>query len=91
MNVGNFFEWLGSLWGKVFAFTIMVGLMSTKAMAQVEPPEPAELGDIVFPITLSSIALAVAAAGGTMIGLWAVYKIGFKLVRKFISRMGSTV
>jgi hypothetical protein len=91
MNVGNFFEWLGSLWGKVFALTIMIGLMGSKVMAQSEPPEPAELGDIVFPITLSSIALAVAAAGGTMIGLWAVYKIGFKLVRKFISRMGSTV
>jgi hypothetical protein len=91
MNVGNFLEWLGTLWGKVFAASILVGTAGSNLFAQSEPPTPANLGDIVFPIDLASIATVVAAAGATMIGLWAVYKIGFKFVRKFISRMGSAV
>lgn len=90
MNVGNFVEWLGTLWGKVFAASILVGTAGSNLFAQTSA-DPADLGDIVFPIDLSSIATVVAAAGATMIGLWAVYKIGFKFVRKFISRMGSAV
>ena len=89
---GNILEWLGNLGNRIFP-ALMIGtlaLFGTNAWAQ-EPADPATLGDIVFPIDLTSIATVVAAAGATMIGLWAVYKIGFKLVRKFITRMGSTV
>ena len=71
---------------------VMVGtsaVLATSASAQVDVPP--DLGEIVWPINLTSIATSVAAAGATMIGLWAIYKIGFKLVRKFISRMGSAV
>ena len=71
---------------------VMVGtsaVLATSASAQVDVPP--DLGDIVWHINLTSIATSVAAAGATMIGLWAIYKIGFKLVRKFISRMGSAV
>ena len=63
-----------------------IALTTSLAAAQ-----PADLDPIVFPISLPSIALAVGTAGATMIGLWATYKIGFRLVRKLISRMGSTV
>lgn len=88
----NLLEWLGNLSGRIFP-ALMIGavaLFGSDALAQ-SPSDPNELGDIVFPIDLSSIATVVAAAGATMIGLWAVYKIGFKFVRKFISRMGSAV
>lgn len=90
MWISNFIEWLGTLWGKVGIGLIAVALASANVFAQ-EPADPTQLGDIVFPIDLTSIATVVAAAGATMIGLWAVYKIGFKLVNKFIRRMGSTV
>lgn len=90
----NFLEWLGNLSGRIFP-ALMIGAVAvfgSDAFAQVsEPTEGAALGDIVFPIELASIATTVAAAGATMIGLWAVYKIGFKFVRKFITRMGSAV
>lgn len=88
----NFLEWLGNLSGRIFP-ALMIGAVAvfgSNAFAQ-EPADPTELGDIVFPIDLASIATTVAAAGATMIGLWAVYKIGFKFVRKFITRMGSAV
>lgn len=71
---------------------VMVGstaILATGASAQEAVPP--DLAPIVWPIDLSSIAVSVAAAGATMIGLWAIYKIGFRLVRKFISRMGSVV
>lgn len=90
-QIANFYEWLGTLWGKLFVGVMIATTATTDVFAQVEPTDPAELGDIVFPIDLASIATTVAAAGATMIGLWAIYKIGFKFVRKFITRMGSAV
>ena len=61
-------------------------------LAQIDAiPVPPDLEAIWFPLTFSSIALAVGTAGATMIGLWATYKIGFKLVRKLTNRTGSTI
>ena len=69
----------------------VVGVATVTASAGEPTFTPVDLDAITFPINLSSIAIAVATAGGTMIGLWAIYKIGFKLVRKFTDRMGSVV
>ena len=92
MWFGNLFEWLGNLGNRIFPaiMILTMGVFGSNAFAQ-EPSDPAALDTIVFPIDLQSIATNVSAAGATMIGLWAIYKIGFKLVRKFISRMGSAV
>ena len=68
-----------------------VAIGATAAFTSVASAQPADLDPIVFPISLTSIATVVGTAGATMIGLWATYKIGFRLVRKLISRMGSTV
>ncbi len=78
----------------VIAGTMSIASMS--AMAQDLPDqqpvgESAALGEIFIPIDFTSIATAVATAGATMIGLLAIYQIGFKLVRKFISRAGRMV
>ena len=56
----------------------------------IDPPAP-DLGPIYFPITLASIAIAVGAAGASVVGLWATYKIGFKLARKMINKMGGAI
>ena len=70
---------------------VAVAGVTLAVVAPIASAQPADLDPIVFPISLPSIALAVGTAGATMIGLWATYKIGFRLVRKLISRMGSTV
>lgn len=57
------------------------------ASAQVEVPEPQEMGEVVFPITPESIANSIAAAGGEMIGRYAVVAIGFSLVFLFLRRL----
>ena len=69
----------------------VVGGVAIALSTSVASAQPAALDPIVFPIDLASIATAVGVAGATMIGLWATYKIGFRLVRKLITRMGSTV
>jgi hypothetical protein len=64
---------------------------TTGSALAVDPYVPTDVGDIVFALTPESIAVGVGTAGATMLGLWAVWAIGFKLLRKFIRRMGSTV
>lgn len=68
-----------------------VAVATTLATAQSEVVDPVELGDIVFPLDLTSIAVKVGAAGALMVGLWATYKIGFRLINKFVGRMGSAI
>ena len=88
-------QWVPQVLKTKTVTAVMVGttmLLATTASATGDTtPVPPDLGDIVWPIDLSSIATSVGAAGATMIGIWAIYKIGFRLVRKFISRMGAAV
>jgi len=78
----------------VIAGTMAVATFGASA-DELPPQQPAgdsaALGEIFIPIDFTSIATAVATAGATMIGLLAIYQIGFKLVRKFISRAGRMV
>lgn len=78
--------------GKALAVAGAAALMTTAGPAMAEPTfTPVDMDAVSFPINLPTIAIAVATAGATMIALWAVYAVGFKLARKFIRRMGATV
>tara|TARA_R110002072_G_scaffold35883_1_gene105730 strand:+ start:272 stop:532 length:261 start_codon:yes stop_codon:yes gene_type:complete len=65
-----------------------VGIATIAAPASATPPA---MDPVVFPIDVTSIGTEVAAAGGTMIGVWATVYIGFKLARKLIRRTSSGV
>ncbi len=57
----------------------------------LEPPitlfEPGDMAQVVFALTPDSVAVGIGTAGALMLGLIAVWYIGFKVLRKFITRM----
>ncbi|MHA7812895.1 MAG: hypothetical protein ACX94C_05835 [Phycisphaerales bacterium] len=78
--------------GKALAVAGAAALMTTAGPAMAEPTfTPVDMGEIVFPLNIPSVAIGIATAGGAMIAAWAIYAIGFKLIRKFIRRMGAVV
>lgn len=95
------FDRVKSFTGRTLAKTKTVAVAGALAVATVtgaasaqeggEPFTASDLGEIVFALTPDSVAGEIGAAGATMLGLWAVWAIGFKLLKKFIRRMGSTV
>ncbi len=84
----NFIGKLG-LKAKATAAAVVIGATPMVASAQVAVFEPADMGEVVFPITPESIANQIAAAGGEMIGRYAGVAIGFSLVFLFLRRLRS--
>ncbi|MBO6514261.1 MAG: hypothetical protein JJ974_09890 [Phycisphaerales bacterium] len=76
---------------KAIVVGVAVAAPAAIASAQTTLPEPVEMGDVVFPITPESIANSISAAGGEMIGRYAVIAIGFSLVFLFLRRLRGAV
>lgn len=75
-----------SVKGRVIGAVVAVAAVATPALAQSTPPD---MDPIEFPVSISSVATAVAVAFGTIIIAWAGLKIGFGLTKKAVSRFGS--
>lgn len=61
------------------------------ALALADPGDPVEMGEIPFPIDMTSLGVAVATAGGLMLIAYFGIKIGFGLVKKLMKRLSSAV
>jgi hypothetical protein len=82
MNLIRFRRWVPAV--GVFA----VGALSSVALAQGSPPE---MPAITFPVSLSSVATAIVAAGATLLLAYFGVRVGFGFAKKLMNRLKSSV
>jgi hypothetical protein len=49
-----------------------------------------ELAPIIWSYVPSSIAITIGTAGATMLGLWAVWAIGYRMLYKLLGKLNRT-